>query len=85
MTDNRIRTVVVVKEGERYVFRFTNATRKALLIALARHAKNPELSFTWRDATEVVHATTLPGPSAGNVRGAVVGRRTLFPRRFQNQ
>jgi hypothetical protein len=39
-----------LKESERYVYLFDDASRPALLQVLGRHAADPTLSFTWNDA-----------------------------------
>ena len=85
MIDNRIRTVVVVKEAERYVFRFTNANRKDLLVALARYARDPRRSFTWNDAVRVAQATATPAASTKHLRADGIRRRVSFHNHLQNE
>jgi hypothetical protein len=42
--------LALVKESERYVFLYDDASPAALLQTLGRFAADPELSFTWYDA-----------------------------------
>ncbi|MBU6308695.1 MAG: hypothetical protein KJS77_03025 [Planctomycetes bacterium] len=42
--------IALVKGGERYVFLYDDDSRDQALEALARHAANPDLSFSWYDA-----------------------------------
>ncbi len=42
--------IAVVRESERYVFVFNEATHQECLQKLGRFAINPELSFNWYDA-----------------------------------
>lgn len=49
------RVICIVRDGERYVFVFTDADDLLeLCSAVGRQAADPELSFTWLDATIVV-------------------------------
>lgn len=42
--------LALVKDSERYVFLYDDASPAALLQTLGRFAADPELSFTWYDA-----------------------------------
>jgi hypothetical protein len=42
--------VAITKDGEKYVFVYDDASRKALLGAFGRLAQNPDLNFSWHDA-----------------------------------
>ena len=42
--------VALIKDGEKYVFAYDDASRKALLGVFGNFAENPELSFSWHDA-----------------------------------
>lgn len=42
--------VALAKDGEKYVFVYDDASRKALLGAFGRLAQNPDLNFSWNDA-----------------------------------
>jgi hypothetical protein len=50
MDSRDINVIALVKGEERYVFLFDDDSREETLRALARHAANPELSFSWYDA-----------------------------------
>ena len=50
MTSRDINVIALVKGGERYVFLYDDDSRDEALQALARHAANPDLSFSWYDA-----------------------------------
>jgi hypothetical protein len=50
MTSRDINVIALVKGGERYVFLYDDDSRDEALQALARHASNPDLSFSWYDA-----------------------------------
>ena len=43
--------LALIKGEERYVFVYDDANRQECLRVLERFASNPELSFTWYDAT----------------------------------
>ena len=51
MASRDINVIALVKGSERYVFLFDDESREETLKALARHAANPELSFSWYDAS----------------------------------
>ena len=46
-----VNVVALVKGSERYVFLYDDASRGELLKTLGRYADDPDLSFTWYDAT----------------------------------
>lgn len=46
-----INVLALVKGEERYVFLFDDAHRAEVLRTLGRYASNPELSFSWYDAS----------------------------------
>ena len=48
---DEINVLALVKGTERYVFLYDDTSRAETLRALGRFASNPELSFTWYDAT----------------------------------
>ncbi len=50
MASRDINVIALVKGGERYVFLFDDDSREETLRTLAKHAANPELSFSWYDA-----------------------------------
>ena len=47
MAARDINVIALVKGGERYVFLYDDDSRAEALETLARHAANPELSFSW--------------------------------------
>lgn len=50
MASRDINVIALVKGGERYVILYDDESRDQAIEALARHAANPELSFSWHDA-----------------------------------
>ena len=50
MAARDINVIALVKGGERYVFLYDDESRDQAIEALARHAANPDLSFSWYDA-----------------------------------
>jgi hypothetical protein len=42
--------IALVKDSERYIFLYDDASPNALLQVLGRYAADSELSFTWYDA-----------------------------------
>ena len=44
------RVLALVKDEERYIFVYTDSTRRDLLRCLSRWAADKELSLTWNDA-----------------------------------
>lgn len=51
MASRDINVVALVKGGERYVFLYDDDSRAETLKTLGRYAANPELSFSWYDAS----------------------------------
>ena len=49
-SQDEIRVLALVRDNERYVFLYDEASRAELLRYLGRFASNQELSFTWYDA-----------------------------------
>jgi len=50
MASRDINVIALVKGGERYVFLYDDESHEDALRAIARHAANPELNFSWYDA-----------------------------------
>lgn len=50
------KTLILNKGEERYVYMYQDQTRGELLRLVGRQATNPELSFTWYDASLISHA-----------------------------
>jgi hypothetical protein len=50
MASRDINVIALVKGGERYVFLYDDESRDRVLDTLARHAADPDLSFSWYDA-----------------------------------
>ena len=42
--------LTLVKDGEKYLFAYDDASQKALLGVFGTFAKSPELNFSWHDA-----------------------------------
>lgn len=51
MPSRDINVIALVKGGERYVFLYDDDSREETLRALGRFAADPELSFSWYDAS----------------------------------
>jgi hypothetical protein len=71
-----INVMALVKGGERYVFLYDDDSRAEALRTLSRFASDPDLSFSWHDATvlgeKVRHAT----PQVNRVRFVPPADRT---------
>ena len=50
MQDHQKRTVILAKEGEKYLFAYDETSRKAVLRVFGCFAADPELNFSWHDA-----------------------------------
>ena len=50
LMDGDINVLCLVKQDERYVWLYDDASRAEVLRMLGRFASNPDLSFTWYDA-----------------------------------
>ena len=48
-----INVFALVKDGQRYVFLYDDASYDELLQTLGRYAADPELNFTWYDAAVI--------------------------------
>ena len=48
--DKNCRELILVKDGEKYIFRFDRAADRRLVGVLGRFAADPQLSFSWYDA-----------------------------------
>jgi len=64
MAARDINVIALVKGGERYVFLYDDDSRDEALRTIARHAANPDLSFSWYDAAvlgqKIRHNAPLP-------------------------
>jgi hypothetical protein len=66
--------VTLVKEGEKYLFAYDEASQKALLGLFGSFAKNPELNFSWHDAAVLSRkvrengAKRVPSPHSRELR-----------------
>ena len=67
MASRDINVIALVKGNERYVFLFDDESQEEVLRSMARHAANPDLTFSWYDAA---------------VLGQKVRRSNARPRRF---
>lgn len=67
MAARDINVIALVKGNERYVFLFDDDSQEEVLRSMARHAANPDLTFSWYDAA---------------VLGQKVRRSNTRPRRF---
>lgn len=50
MASRDINVIALVKGGERYVFLYDDDSHEDAIKAIARHAANPDLNFSWYDA-----------------------------------
>jgi hypothetical protein len=66
MAARDINVIALVKGGERYVFLYDDDSRDEALRTIARHAANPDLSFSWYDAAvlgqKIRHSAPRPRP-----------------------
>lgn len=51
MASREINVIALVKGGERYVFLYDDDSREETLRTLGKYAANPDLSFSWYDAS----------------------------------
>jgi hypothetical protein len=68
MASRDINVVALVKGGERYVFLYDDDSRAETLKTLGRYAANPELSFSWYDASvlgQKIRQSTPRSPREG--------------------
>jgi len=68
MAARDINVIALVKGGERYVFLYDDDSRDEALAAIARHAANPELSFSWYDAAVLGQKIRQNGPRPRRLR-----------------
>jgi hypothetical protein len=52
-TDDDRRYLALVKGEQHYLFVFHRQRAREVLTTLARYARNPDLDFTWQDATQL--------------------------------
>lgn len=69
MASRDINVIALVKGSERYVFLYDDESREETLKTLGRYAANPELSFSWYDASVLGQKVRQAGQR---------GRRTRF-------
>ena len=50
MNGNKKDTLTLAKNGEKYIFRYDQPSRKVLLGVFGRLAANSDLNFSWHDA-----------------------------------
>lgn len=48
--ERNVNVIALVKDGERYVFLYDDASVPQLMQTLGRYAADPEMNFTWYDA-----------------------------------
>ncbi len=53
--DHTVRQVVLVKRGQRYVFRYTQGEERKLLDDLVTMARDPQCDLDWFDAAVLSH------------------------------
>jgi hypothetical protein len=68
MASRDINVIALVKGGERYVFLYDDDSRAEALRTLARHAANPELSFSWYDAAVLAQKVRQSTPRPRRLR-----------------
>ena len=55
LTDEDVYVLRLDKDGERYVFFYTEDRKSDVLRRLTEWAANPDLSFSWHDAARLSH------------------------------
>ena len=80
MQDHQKRTVILAKEGEKYLFAYDERSRKALLGVFGRFAANPDLNFSWHDAAVLSKKTLEQEKSDQSRRASVLPIALLFGR-----
>jgi len=70
MAARDINVIALVKGGERYVFLYDDESRDQVLESLARHAADPDLSFSWYDAAVLAQKVRQATPPARRLRFA---------------
>lgn len=68
MASRDINVIALVKGGERYVFLYDDESRDRVLEALARHAADPDLSFSWYDASVLGQKVRQNAPRPSRLR-----------------
>jgi hypothetical protein len=68
MPSNDINVIALVKGGERYVFLYDDDSRAEALRVLGRFAANPDLSFSWYDASVLGQKVRLNTPRSNRMR-----------------
>jgi hypothetical protein len=61
MGSRDINVIALVKGGERYVFLYDDDSREETLRTLARYAANPDLNFSWYDASVLAQKVRQAG------------------------
>ena len=62
MPSRDVNVIALVKGGERYVFLYDDDSRAEALKTLGRYAANPDLSFSWYDASVLGQKVRLNTP-----------------------
>jgi hypothetical protein len=68
MASRDINVIALVKGGERYVFLYDDNSREETLRTLGRYASNPDLSFSWYDASVLGQKVRQNAPRSNRVR-----------------
>ena len=76
MAARDINVIALVKGNERYVFLFDDHSQDEVLRSMARHAANPDLTFSWYDAAVLGQKVRQNTPRPTRLR---FGRRADRP------
>jgi hypothetical protein len=68
MAARDINVIALVKGEERYVFLYDDDSRDEALRAIARHAANPDLNFSWYDAAVLGQKVRQNTPQPRRIR-----------------
>ncbi|MFM7183248.1 MAG: hypothetical protein ACKO4Z_00550 [Planctomycetota bacterium] len=68
MASRDINVIALVKGSERYVFLYDDDSRDQVLETIAKHAANPDLSFSWYDAAVLGQKVRLNTPQPRRLR-----------------
>jgi len=68
MPSRDINVIALVKGTERYVFLYDDESHEQAIEAIARHAANPELNFTWYDAAMLAEKVRNNRPRSRRLR-----------------
>jgi len=68
MASRDINVIALVKGEERYVFLYDDDSRDEAIRAIARHAANPDLNFTWYDASVLGQKVRQSTPKPHRIR-----------------